>query len=160
MEMQRFKGIRRAICFAMVAGLGWAGLATLPAQAAACTYNGCSGKDPQTTGCSSDARNLSTMNTDYGDYVELRYSPSCGAVWVRLTTIHCQWDRPQLETGYIDYYGTYHRQGLFTGTVRLCVDGTKTGWTPMSSYRRERLKYGSDYFPPQKVYLTGCNDCY
>lgn len=136
---------------------------TVPAAhaAAPCTYNGCSGKDPNVTGCANDATNWKTFINNVGDYLELRHSPSCHAVWTRMTvTSTCDQRKPMLETGYIDYYGTYHRQGYFQRAGYLCYDGPKTGWTPMSSDRRERITFGSNVDGPRVTYLTGCNDCY
>jgi hypothetical protein len=145
---------------AVVSAAGMVG-ASQSAFAAACTYNGCSGRDPQTTGCSSDAVTWEDRLNDFLDRMELRYSPSCGAVWVRMTVAQSGCEiRPTMETGYIDYYGTYHRQGLFTGTTGLCIDGPRTGWTPMSSSRRERIKVKADIRSGSYTYLTGCNDCY
>lgn len=152
--------IARAAAAAVLLAAGLSAVSAQSSFAAACTYNGCSGKDPQTTGCAADARNLADRLNEWGDRMELRYSPSCGAVWTRLTTTGCWWSHAQLETGYIDYYGTYHRQGLFVGKTALCTDGTRTGWTPMSSYRRERLKISADNRGGSYTYLTGCNDCY
>jgi hypothetical protein len=152
------RALRIGLAMAVVSTAGMVG-ASQSAFAAACTFNGCAGKDPQTTGCSSDARTWADKLNGWGDRMELRYSPSCGSVWVRMTTSGCQWIHPVMETGYIDYYNTYHRQGLFTGPA-LCDEGTKTGWTPMSSSRRERIKMYADSRGLSFTYLTGCNDCY
>ncbi|GAA3432683.1 DUF2690 domain-containing protein [Kutzneria kofuensis] len=157
----RFTLIRRIACVAMITGLGLLGLDAAPAMAVGCTYNSCNGKDPQAMGCSSGASNLEQYTNNWGDYVELRYSPTCGTVWTRLTTTNCFWDHPVLEVGYIDYYGHYTLQGRYVGKTALCNEGTRQSWSPMSSSRRERMKYESDYEKSgTKVHLTGCNDCY
>ncbi|WP_370949750.1 DUF2690 domain-containing protein [Amycolatopsis sp. cg5] len=154
--------IRRALCVAMAAGMGLLGFQAVPAFAVSCSYNACNGKDPQAAGCSADARDLGHYVNDWGDYVELRHSPACGAVWTRLTTTQCQWVKPVLELGYLDYYGHYHLQGKYTRSYGLCNEGTRQGWSLMSSYRRERITYYSDQprQGPAKTYPTGCNDCY
>ena len=156
------KKLLMAFISTIVALGGMAVVTVSPAQAApACTYNGCAGKDPNTTGCANDATNWRTFTNNVGDYLELRHSPSCHAVWTRMTvTSTCDNRRPTLETGYIDYYGTYHLQGFFQRAGYLCYDGPKTGWTPMSSDRRERITFGSNIDGPRVTYLTGCNDCY
>jgi hypothetical protein len=66
-----------------------------PASAAGCYRSSCNAKDPQVTGCAGDARNLESFW--YGGsspwlrntLLELRYSPVCGAAWVRTTGGDC-----------------------------------------------------------------------
>jgi hypothetical protein len=162
----RIKLSRVALALASVTAFGLGGV--LPAQAATCTYNGCSGKDPQSSGCSSGSTTLKDFTTAAGVHAELRYSSTCKAVWTRISASCVPLNKPYLETGYIDYYGTYHRQGVFRGGATL---GGCTGhdnpprevlWTPMSSVRRERLRFGVDDHGTLRTYvhLTGCNDCY
>lgn len=59
------------------------------ASAATCYASTCSGNDPQTTGCSSDAYTAYTTTAYNANgapvTVELRYSPTCRAAWSRLT---------------------------------------------------------------------------
>jgi hypothetical protein len=51
----------------------------------ACHAASCIGLDPQTSGCSADAKPLETAPL-YGDLkVELRWSPTCYAAWVRIS---------------------------------------------------------------------------
>ncbi|MEU2241516.1 DUF2690 domain-containing protein [Streptomyces sp. NPDC018338] len=58
-------------------------LASSPASAATSCYgSGCTGLDPATTVCQSDARTVRTAA--WG--VELRYSPTCRAAWARKTS--------------------------------------------------------------------------
>ncbi|MFF3602329.1 DUF2690 domain-containing protein [Streptomyces sp. NPDC002463] len=58
-------------------------LSSSPASAATSCYgSSCTGLDPSTTVCQSDARTVRT--SDWG--VELRYSPTCRAAWARKTS--------------------------------------------------------------------------
>ncbi|MFI9211321.1 DUF2690 domain-containing protein [Streptomyces sp. NPDC053253] len=57
-------------------------LASPASAATSCYGSGCTGLDPATTVCQSDARTVRTA--DWG--VELRYSPSCRAAWARKTS--------------------------------------------------------------------------
>lgn len=57
--------------------------ATAPA-AAACTGNGCDGKDPNAEGCAADAYTVDVkILPNQQKWVELRYSPRCGTNWAR-----------------------------------------------------------------------------
>ncbi|MGW5781369.1 DUF2690 domain-containing protein [Streptomyces sp. NPDC003863] len=58
-------------------------LASSPASAATSCYStSCHGLDPAYTICQNDARTVLTSSTG----VELRYSPTCRAVWARKTS--------------------------------------------------------------------------
>ncbi len=50
-----------------------------------CSGDGCDGLNPATTGCSADAYTVRTAVFS-NSYVELRYSPTCGANWGRVTS--------------------------------------------------------------------------
>ncbi|WP_179389369.1 DUF2690 domain-containing protein [Psychromicrobium silvestre] len=60
-----------------------------PATAATCSAGLCQAKDPQIAGCSADARTIGQVRTQAPGTAsgystdEIRYSPTCGAVWVR-----------------------------------------------------------------------------
>lgn len=56
------------------------------AQAATCYGDYCSGRDPESTGCSADAYTtaLARIAGTYS-YVELRWSPSCKTNWARVS---------------------------------------------------------------------------
>jgi hypothetical protein len=65
----------------------------VPAKAAAaCSNQGCNGKDPQATGCSQtnqarDIRSAAIMsNGKKVGWVELRWSPYCGNNWARVVS--------------------------------------------------------------------------
>jgi hypothetical protein len=80
--------IRRMISTMIAAGAAVTAVSVLntaPALAAPCTYAGCNGLDPETTGCSNDAVTKLDLLSYYGGYIaELRWSPSCHAFWTRL----------------------------------------------------------------------------
>ena len=50
-----------------------------------CSGNGCNGLNPVTTGCSAGAYTVQTAVFS-NSYVELRYSPTCGTNWGRVTS--------------------------------------------------------------------------
>ena len=50
-----------------------------------CSGNGCNGLNPVTTGCSADAYTVQTAVFS-NSFVELRYSPTCGTNWGRVTS--------------------------------------------------------------------------
>ncbi|HEX4206769.1 MAG TPA: DUF2690 domain-containing protein [Ktedonobacteraceae bacterium] len=50
-----------------------------------CSGNGCNGQNPVTTGCNADAYTVQTAVFS-NSYVELRYSPTCGTNWARVTS--------------------------------------------------------------------------
>ncbi|MFF0339225.1 DUF2690 domain-containing protein [Kribbella sp. NPDC004875] len=138
------------------------------ASAVACTYNNCNGMDPQAAGCSSGSTTLKNFTTAKGVYVELRYSSTCHSTWTRISASCTPGQKPYLETGYIDYYGTYHRQNIYVGPGQTQFGCTghdnpprEVVWTPMSSFHRERLTYGVDDYGTRHAYttITTCNDC-
>jgi hypothetical protein len=57
--------------------------AQVAAPLATCLGPTCTGKDPNATGCASDARTVRSTSVD-GIAVELRYSPTCRAAWSRI----------------------------------------------------------------------------
>lgn len=170
--MFRIKTSRIALAVASLAAFTFAGVA--PAQAASCTYNKCSGKDPRASGCAPGATTWEewTEKEKWGRVrVELRRSARCHSVWVRTTSTHCDkgpyhyhepvtLGGPVMETGYIDYYGNYHRQALFKGPKSSVNCGqAPVDWTPMSSDRRERIRL-SFLDLSGVIKRTGCNDCF
>ncbi|GAA1965141.1 DUF2690 domain-containing protein [Catenulispora subtropica] len=57
------------------------------ASAATCFASSCTGKNPETSGCSdSKTQTLESMslNNAGGDYAQLRYSPTCQAAWIKI----------------------------------------------------------------------------
>ena len=50
-----------------------------------CSGNGCNGQNPVTSGCDAGAKTIQTAVFS-NSYVELRYSPTCGTNWGRVTS--------------------------------------------------------------------------
>jgi uncharacterized protein DUF2690 len=137
------------------------------AQAVTCTYNNCNGKNPETAGCSAGSTTLKNFVSTKGVKVELRYSSACHATWTRISAACIPNQKPYIETGYIDYYGTYHKQNAYYGKPTLfgCTGHDnpprEVQWTAMSSYHRERIRFGVDNVGTLQTYVhtTGCDDC-
>ena len=96
-----------------------------PAMAATCHAASCNAKDPQAEGCSSGAITLEELY-DSGYYLELRYSATCYAAWVRVTS-----------DGYWSQTGNYRLErrtpsSYFSGTFSAGESGTE--WIRMYSY--------------------------
>lgn len=76
---------------ALFASAGIVTATSTPAQAATCSGYGCDGLDPNATGCSSGANDtgstyLYDANGNIVGLLELRYSPTCGTNWSRVTS--------------------------------------------------------------------------
>jgi hypothetical protein len=112
-------------------------LAGVPNASATCSGAACQGQDPQATGCSAGAVDLSDI-TYYSNYrVQLRYSSVCNAVWARLTVIRAGDCAPWLPDVEVRKYsssssseGSYLYKGV-GGPGWSCYDGL-VYWTPMS----------------------------
>ncbi|MFC9068858.1 DUF2690 domain-containing protein [Streptomyces harbinensis] len=76
---------------AALAAFGFAAIFSLTASGTAQAAPSHHGQFPVASGCSSDARTLNsarmrtTGGQDFG-YIEMRYSPSCGTQWIRVTS--------------------------------------------------------------------------
>jgi hypothetical protein len=82
-----------ASCLAVLVGIGFTALPSQRhiAHAASCSGNGCTDKDPHDTGCDADAYTVYNVyvrdnNGNEVGLLQLRYSPSCGTNWTRLTS--------------------------------------------------------------------------
>lgn len=94
--MSRFSSPRvgRVVAGVQVATLAAVGLAMStagPAMAVTCVGYGCDGQDPNVSGCSSGANTTSYAylrdpNNNVVGLLELRYSPTCGTNWGRVTS--------------------------------------------------------------------------
>lgn len=60
------------------------GIAAPVGATAHCAGSGCAGKSPASTGCDRHARTV-RRSAEIGPLVELRYSSTCRAAWVRVT---------------------------------------------------------------------------
>jgi Protein of unknown function (DUF2690) len=101
-QFLRTRRARRLAVAGTLAALAFSLLAAvLPqsASAATCYGTGCQNRDPQLTGCSAGAYTLNSAtiyeplvhDEGFGDYaavgrVDLRFSPTCGTKWARITT--------------------------------------------------------------------------
>lgn len=77
---------RRVLTVVAASVMGVAGtfFAAAPASAATCKGSSCEGKDPNSYGCSDDAKNLDEFTLN-GHRVELRWSKKCDATWTRVS---------------------------------------------------------------------------
>jgi uncharacterized protein DUF2690 len=121
-----------AVATAAAAVAGTAALGSLPAQAAPCTYAGCNGLDPQTTGCSNDAVTKLDLVAGIGILAELRWSPSCHTFWTRL-----RWNPENGGQGQQAYIagGVYDANGKPVTKIvyTTAADGSGPTWTRMIS---------------------------
>lgn len=129
-----------AIATALVAVAGFSAVGTVSATAAPCTYKGCNGKDPQTTGCANDAVTKDEFSMDILIRVQLRWSPSCHAFWTRVVVDPenaGQGQHPYIAGGGYDSSGHRVTQIVFKGDYT----GQLPPWTPMigQSYDWERF---------------------
>lgn len=85
---------KRVITAASAAALAWGLAGAAPAHAVIvgggggtpppCSGTGCNGKNPETTGCYTDAQTIDQLTPPGGGgTVELRYSAWCDAAWAR-----------------------------------------------------------------------------
>ena len=142
--------------------LAFAGLtvAVPQASAATCTKSGCNGKNPQTYGCASDAKTVSSATRYNGRPLELRYSKKCKAVWVRGESYP---PGLKIQGGYIDYYGHWNTQKSYTppsGGAWVSNENPYYAWSPMISiHAYERYRYWADgNFWEWKNSIDGCSD--
>ncbi|SEQ33181.1 Protein of unknown function [Lentzea xinjiangensis] len=99
------------------------------AAAPACKWQGCTGWDPQSSGCAASGVNMDTRYSQYGSQVELRFSTECRAFWVRIARssgVH-------YATGLVEGWQGRDRQDapattgitwspmMFDGSVHACV---------------------------------------
>jgi hypothetical protein len=103
-----------------------------PAQAVSCYGDYCSGKDPQASGCSADARMVAVEGV-YGtggeSWVELRWSPTCKTNWARVNFAATSVKAVQ-STGYTQTYsgtnGSYWWSAMIYSPT-LCVKAVVSG---------------------------------
>lgn len=105
-----------------------------PAAAVTCFGDNCSGKDPQSTGCSADAQTIFTQSvygTGGASWVEIRWSPTCKTNWARSNTVSTNIKAVQ-DTGYTAGYsnnnGTNSWSGMIYSPVRHVQGCIWGGW--------------------------------
>ncbi|SBT41277.1 DUF2690 domain-containing protein [Micromonospora narathiwatensis] len=127
--MRNGKTFRRmtVVLAAAFALAGGAVVTTGSPAMAACSDTGCNGLDPQSAGCSSGAQTIDDFVAPNGYYLELRYSPTCYAVWVRVNS-QGYWDSS--TSFWVERKDT---GGRYSNTFVSGESGSK--WTKMWSYR-------------------------
>jgi Protein of unknown function (DUF2690) len=134
----RLRRIGVTLVACIVATIGVVAVTTAPAYAAGCYGHSCNYRDPQAMGCASGAQTIDEFSHGL-NRVELRYSPSCFATWVRVT-----------HTGHPHngYEGECHEQAWLTASTgyqgsgdhystSVCIPDSSyqwTGWTAMFSF--------------------------
>jgi hypothetical protein len=76
--LKRTASIAATFLVGTFGSLGILAASPQPAHAASCYYSSCYNVDPQTSGCAADA-----YTNGMSGSVEVRYSPSCRATWLR-----------------------------------------------------------------------------
>jgi hypothetical protein len=117
---RRFTVLLTALTIGMVLAVAPAGTA----QAVACTWENCTGKDPQAAGCSPSGRTVKEF-TSVGVRIELRYSSTCHAAWVRATNPDACCDNHESQ---IRGYGT---KATLLRMYRKQFPWDGSNWTPM-----------------------------
>jgi hypothetical protein len=100
-----------------------------PAQAASCYLTSCNDRDPQAMGCSNSATQIIHEFTYYSGRFQLRYSPTCNAMWSRVsnpagtppTSCNDEWISLQVLR---------NNQVIYQLIVQTPC-GPGVGWTPM-----------------------------
>ncbi|MGC5561719.1 helix-turn-helix domain-containing protein [Streptomyces sp. FR-108] len=77
-----------------------------PATGALCRHDSCRDKDPIVMKCAAEPTTLAEHETATGAWLQIRYSPECGASWARMWGAVVD-DRIELRTGGRD--GSLHR---------------------------------------------------
>jgi hypothetical protein len=132
-----------AVALVLLAALAVPAVDATPAAAAACTYHGCDGRDPHNTRCDVGARDLKEWSMpaaeDGGLHVQLRYSPTCHAAWVKSTVVLSGFAKHQYIV--LKVYHSASGGGpaleywkrITHSTGDLPPSGTEA-WTPMHSF--------------------------
>jgi hypothetical protein len=115
----RVRRVAGALVGATALGASMFVIGTPAAHAAACYGSGCDGLDPQATGCYADAITPAGAGTIWagGVKLELRYSPSCGANWARMTPGQFGW-----------HFYVHNANGAYHDSTGL---GESSTWTAM-----------------------------
>jgi Protein of unknown function (DUF2690) len=137
-------GVKRVLARALVSAVALAGCGVAiasqasPALAASCYYTSCTGKNPQTTGCSTTAGNPLWSKT-YDGYggpqsqtLQLRRSSGCRAYWARGIRDDCAYPvytYLRVEQQLWTPYGYYDERNQYKQMNVTCNGGTD--WTNM-----------------------------
>lgn len=120
---------------------------------ASCSHAGCRGLDPQASGCSSGAYTLDSFTAHWGSYVELRFSPDCGAYWTRITPArnnrdYTAWTQASSDSSY--YETQVSGNCWYNGTGVPC----DAVWTPMTTNALVRSCHSSDAYECTEWHVT------
>lgn len=126
LSLKRTVSIAATLLLGVVGSVGMLAASPEPAHAAgSCDFSSCYNIDPQTSGCSADAY---TVGGVYGQ-VEVRYSPSCHATWLRYAPFNgFSFAQSLTQTSYNVFV-----EGLYTVTTPKQWPG---GWTKMVPVQR------------------------
>jgi hypothetical protein len=135
----RMRKSRTALTLAtaiIVSSVGIVTMNSIPASAATCSGYGCDGLDPNAAGCSDGANDtastyLYSANGSVVGLLELRYSPSCGTNWSRVTSyigVHNLYARVTRESdggGYADVgnYQVIWSNMVYAYNITACATG-------------------------------------
>lgn len=118
-SLKRTASIAATLLLGTVASLGMVAASPEPAHAASCDYDTCYNVDPEASGCSVGAW---TAGGVYGQ-VEVRYSPTCHATWLRDARFDgFSWAQSGHQTSY-----TVYMEPLYT----LSIPTAQRTWTNM-----------------------------
>jgi hypothetical protein len=120
----------------MLSSVGTVTMNSIPASAATCSGYSCDGLDPNTTGCSAGANDtastyLYNANGSIVGLLELRYSPSCGTNWTRVTSyigiqkLYVRITRESDGKGYADVenYQVMWSNMVYAYNITACATG-------------------------------------
>jgi hypothetical protein len=144
MERTRLILMRGILALSLAMGLGVPVLsAGDSASAATCSGRTCGGKDPQTTGCSNDARTIFEIS-QLSVRAQLRWSPTCQNYWVRGATPWSgtmDWVRIR---GYVPENDTLYGDTVYAGYNSW----TWTTMVPKGDWVEACVRYGGSSVPP------------
>jgi len=122
-SLKRAASIAATLVLGTVGSLGILAASPAPAHAASCDYDTCFNVDPQTSECSVDAY---TAGGVYGQ-IEVRYSPTCHATWLRDAQFGgFSFAQYLTQTSYNVYV-----EGLYTVTTPTQWQGSWTKMVPV-----------------------------
>ena len=142
----RLKGIAAAV--AIVGAVVLTQLsAALPASASVSCYGDyCSGRDPQSTGCSADAYSFASARIPgTSSFIELRWSPTCKSEWAR---VPASWGKSYPNNPRVVQRSTGYSQ------VGVVASNSSYSWTRMI-YSPRLCVYAAWIGPPGSV-ATSC----
>jgi hypothetical protein len=138
-EIMRRTFLRRAaILMATLTVLATAGVVTAAPAYALCWHDSCNWLDPQSSGCSAGAQTIDdfVFEAQGYAYVELRYSPACGAAWARYS-VGAEGEIGSTKYLRLQVWPSSSGGSMITYTNKTLPPSTAYGqvfWTPMYSF--------------------------